>query len=74
MCKCTDLAQKAHTMTKDEAYDQMREAGARLKLASRGMKRGDPVERWQSIIDAGLDMWLEARGRLREAELHPNND
>jgi hypothetical protein len=52
-------------MTEDQAYDQMQEAGARLKLAAKGMKRGDDVERWQSIIDRGLDMWLEARDELR---------
>jgi hypothetical protein len=53
-------------MTEDEAYDQIREAGARLNLASKGMKRGDDVERWQRIIDESLDMWLEASDQLRQ--------
>jgi len=52
-------------MTEDEAYDQMQEARTRLKLAAKGLKRGDDAERWQSIIDNGLDMWLEARNELR---------
>jgi len=52
-------------MTEEQAYDQMREAGAALNLAARGLQRGDDPARWQRIIDTRLDQWLKARDVLR---------